>query len=72
MNVSSISSSRRNLFIQYANSFMSVPNEEQGKIIENPVNPEDDKSNKPKGIETLTTFTIFPKQVVNGHTVITA
>jgi hypothetical protein len=51
---------------------MSSPNEEQNKIIENPVNPEDDKSNKQKGIETLTTFTIFPKQVVNGRTVITA
>ena len=71
MKVSSVNPARKNLFIQYANSFMSAPADEQ-KIIENPVNPEEDKNNKSKGIETLTAFSIFPKQVVNGHTIITA
>ncbi len=69
MNVSSINSNRRNLFIQYANSFMSAPTEEQGKILET---PEEKEENKIKGIETLTTFSIYPKQVVNGRTIITA
>ena len=32
-------------------------------------NPEDSKLNKIKGIETLT---IFPKQVIDGKTIITA
>lgn len=69
MNVSSINSNRRNLFIQYANSFMSAPTEEQGKILET---PEEKEENKIKGIETLTSFSIYPKQVVNGRTIITA
>jgi len=67
MNVSSISSREsRNLFIRYANSFMSAP-----KIKEN--NDEETKptkeSEKSMGIETLT---IFPKQVIDGKTIITA
>ena len=72
MNVSSVSESltRKDLFIRYANSFMSTP--EQGGVVEKPQNTEGEKESKPKGIETLTTFTIFPKQVVNGKTIITA
>lgn len=76
MNVSSISVSdnckpRRNMFIKYANSFMSMMNNE-----ENPVEkaqkanlPAEKKIDKKMGIETLT---IFPKEVVDGKTIITA
>lgn len=60
---------RRNLFISYSNSFMSA------KGMENPA----EKSllnNRQKpmkmGIENLEEFTIFPKQNVDGKTVITA
>ena len=72
MNVSSISenSASKDLFIRYANSFMSTPNTEE--IVNQPQNPETEDKEKPKGLETLTTFTIFPKQVVNGKTIITA
>lgn len=76
MNVSSISenSARRNLFIKYANSFMSTPSDEQSEVATKTIKtiPENDENNKQKGIETLTTFSIFPKQVVNGQTIITA
>lgn len=77
MNVSSISQSeicrpRRNLFIRYSNSFMSMGNGNSEAIERaneaNPT-PEDNKLNKIKGIETLT---IFPKQVIDGKTIITA
>ena len=71
MQVSAISpSQRRNLFIQYANSFMNFkanPTDE-----ENVTKPEIEpvkKTGKTMGIETLT---IFPKQVIDGKTVITA
>lgn len=60
---------RRNLFIRFSNSFMASPE------IENPI----EKSNaltKSKfdkmGIENLEEFTIFPKEVKNGQTIITA
>ena len=58
---------RRNLFIRFSNSFMSSPE------IENPV----EKANSAKrpaqmGIENLEEFTIFPKEVVDGKTIITA
>ncbi len=77
MNVSSISQSencrpRRNLFIRYSNSFMSMANTNSEAVEKaqkaNPT-PEDSKLNKIKGIETLT---IFPKQVIDGRTIITA
>ena len=74
MNVSSIQSSehclRRNLFIKYANSFMSAPDNEEAiekTALANHLNNK--KIDKTMGIETLT---IFPKQVINGKTVITA
>lgn len=78
MNVSSLSlnensSPRRNLFIKYANSFMSAPE------IENPIEKASkinstEHIEKPAklGIENLQEFTIFPKEVVDGKTVITA
>ncbi len=71
MQVSSIASthSRRNLFIKYANNYMNfrAMNEENEPVSK----PESDsvKTEKTKGIETLT---IFPKQVIEGKTVITA
>lgn len=77
MNVSSISQSencrpRRNLFIRYSNSFMSMTNGNSEAVERaqkaNPTS-EDSKLNKIKGIETLT---IFPKQVIEGRTIITA
>lgn len=72
MQVSNISAtqSRRNLFIQYANSFMTFKANENGE--ETSTKPEIEpvkKSSKSMGIETLT---IFPKQVIDGKTVITA
>lgn len=58
---------RKNVFIRYANSFMSMP--------EN-INPANKAlaANKPTkmGIETLENFSIYPKEVIEGKTVITA
>jgi len=73
MNISAITNvdakSRRNLFIEYANSFMSFKsNPDSETTIEKPEN-EVKKVNKNMGIETLT---IFPKQVIDGKTIITA
>ncbi len=73
MKVSSITDSRdrRNLFIEYANSFMNFkanPDENTENNTTNPVNQEK-KLDKKMGIETLT---IFPKQVIDGKTIITA
>ena len=58
---------RRNLFIQFSNSFMSSP------TVENPVE-KTNEANKPAklGIENLQEFTIFPKEVKDGQTIITA
>jgi len=73
MKVSSISDSesRRNLFIEYANSFMSFKanqDENTENSVTNPISQEK-KLDKKMGIETLT---IFPKQVIDGRTIITA
>ena len=60
-------SPRRNLFIRFSNSFMSTPE------VENPVEKANEVNKPAKlGIENLQEFTIFPKQVVDGKTVITA
>ncbi len=76
MNVSSITagenrSLRRNLFIKYSNSFMSAPNGAEEAVEKaqkaNPIT-NSNKIDKTKGIETLT---IFPKQVIDGKTIIT-
>ena len=66
--------SRRNTFIKYANSFMSNPTQNTSEIVEKTKKtiPAEGEGNKSMGIETLTTFSIFPKQVVNGKTIITA
>ena len=53
--------SRRNMFIQLSNTFVSIPK------VENPI----EKPHK-LGIENLEEFTIFSKDVVNGKTIITA
>ena len=60
---------KRNLFIRYANSFMSVPKdtEPEDKLIKEEI----EKPSK-MGIETIQESSIFPKQVIDGHTVITA
>ena len=62
-------SPRRNLFIRLSNSFMSSPE------IENPIekaNIANQKKPVKMGIETLEEFTIFPKEMIDGKTVITA
>ena len=76
MNVSSISLNdnckpRRNMFIKYSNSFMSMMNGGNEAIEKaQKVNPVTEKKlDKSMGIETLT---IFPKQVIDGKTIITA
>lgn len=76
MNISSVSVNdnckpRRNFFIKYSNSFMSMPNGDSDPVEKtqkiNPIN--DKKLDKSMGLETLT---IFPKQVIDGKTIITA
>ena len=59
---------RRNLFIRLSNSFMSSPE------VENPIEKANEINKKPvkMGIETLEEFTIFPKEIIDGKTVITA
>ena len=70
MQVSAISNqSRRNLFIEYANKFMSFKaNQDNEETSTKPIEPVK-KLGKDMGIETLT---IFPKQVIDGKTVFTA
>ncbi len=73
MNVSSIaeSNSRKNLFIQYANHFMNFKANQDGNesTVSKPEIAPVKKTDKSMGIETLT---IFPKQVIDGKTIITA
>ena len=70
MNISSISSERKNLFIEYSNRFMNFrANNDEETAVTKPEIESDKKVNKAMGIETLT---IFPKQVVDGKTIITA
>ena len=61
---------RRNLFIQLSNSFMSSPEVENPIEKANAANPAERPAKM--GIENLEEFTIFPKEVVDGKTVITA
>ena len=73
MQISAISQSeeckpRRNSFISFTNSFMSMPENNNAFAKANAANPKSQKLS----IENLETFTIFPKEVVNGKTVITA
>ena len=70
MKVSPISESRRNMFIEYANRYMSFKaGNESEEPVTKPENEPIKKTDKSMGIETLT---IFPKQVINGKTIITA
>ena len=73
MKVSSISDSesKRNLFIEYANSYMNFKANQDNDADSNVTNPvnQEKKLDKKMGIETLT---IFPKQVIDGKTIITA
>lgn len=57
--------SRRNLFIQLSNNFMSSPK------VSSPVEKAHN-ANKKMGIENLEEFTIFPKEINDGKTIITA
>ena len=69
ISLSEDSISRKNIFIKYANSFMSSPE------VDNPIEKANEVNNKKltkMGIETLESFTIFPKEVVDGKTIITA
>ena len=73
MQVSAISQSeeckpRRNSFISFANSFMSMPENNNAFVKANTANPKSQKLS----IENLEEYTIFPKEVVNGKTIITA
>ncbi len=64
---------RRNLFIRLSNSFMSLPNGENPITKASVANPAEQPEKPAKlGIENLQEFTIFPKEVVDGKTVITA
>ena len=79
MKVSAISNSmednsKRNFFIRYSNSFMSAPQTQTPFEKANQANNHEMVTNKNKkmGIENLQEFTIFPKEVVDGRTVITA
>ena len=77
MKISSISQEhanlRKNMFINYSNSFMSMMNGGNEAVEKaqkaNPAITNINKADKSNGIETLT---IFPKQVVDGKTIITA
>ena len=74
MKVSAISenpteeSFRRNAFIRLSNVYMSMP---EGQ---DPVDQAQDANKKPAklGIENLQEFTIFPREIIVGRTVITA
>ena len=72
MKVSAISNnqSKRNLFIEYANRYMSFKaNNDDDETVTKPELEPIKKLGKNMGIETLT---IFPKQVIDGKTIITA
>lgn len=73
-NSSEDSNPRRNFFIRYSNSFMSMPHNEEEPVTKalsaNPANAT--KKPAKMGIENLQEFTIFPKEVVDGKTIITA
>ena len=59
---------RRNNFIRLSNRYMSVPE------TPNPVDQAQEANRKlgKLGIENLQEFTIFPREVIDGRTIITA
>jgi len=66
--ISGDESFRRNNFIRLSNRFMTSPE------TPNPVEQAGQANKKPGklGIENLQEFTIFPREVIDGRTVITA
>ena len=66
--ISGEESFRRNNFIRLSNRFMTSPE------TPNPVEQANQANKKPGklGIENLQEFTIFPREVIDGRTVITA
>ena len=75
MKVSAITSTtddeqRKNFFIRYSNSFMSVTEPENPQTKAFTANKI--SKNTKMGIENLEEFTIFPKEKINGRTIITA
>lgn len=65
---------RRTMFISYVNKFMSKPesqNPVEKAFQSNPIDKPESKAKK-LGIENLQEFTIFPKEVKDGQTIITA
>ena len=76
MKVSSISvnensDQRRNSFIKYVNSFMSKPNHSDTETATKRTMEVTSAKNQKMGIETLENFTIFPKEIKEGKTIIT-
>ena len=66
--VSSDENLNRNSFIRFSNSFMSAPEgpdsvEQSGEL---------NKKSAKLGIENLQEFTIFPREVIDGRTIIKA
>lgn len=58
---------RRSMFMRFSNSFMSAP---EGS---NPVEQANEvKKTARMGIENIQELTVFPKQVIDGKTIITA
>ena len=64
---------RRNTFIRLSNSFMSAPTVEDPVEKAGASDPIKAEAKTAKlGIENLQEFTIFPKEVIDGKTIITA
>ena len=64
---------RRNMFIRFSNSFMSAPTVEDPVEKAGAANSVKAEAKTAKlGIENLQEFTIFPKEVIDGKTIITA
>lgn len=57
----------KNAFIRYSNNLMTVRPENTVNF-----NMNTQKQNVKMGIENLQEFSLFPKEVVNGRTIITA
>lgn len=57
----------KNAFIRYSNNLMTVRPENTVNF-----NMNTQKKNVKMGIENLQEFSLFPKEVVNGRTIITA
>ena len=67
---SEINNHRRNSFIQFSNSFMSMP--KNINPIEKALGVNMNSKKAKMGLENLEEFTIFPKEIVNGKSTIIA